>query len=346
MRHRSARHNTRSAPGPRVTMTVKMRMNSLLWYSMGIAAGLLALVWSADRFVEGASAIAKRAGLTPMLIGLTIVSLGTSAPEVLISVMSALAGSGELAVGNALGSNIANIGLVLGVTLMVSPITLGRETTLIDLPLLLLVVVLTWVLLSDLELSRSDSLILVGALGLFFIRIAQHAKTPDINSEVTHIREMPLSTAWLSFLGGVLLLIASSRLLVWAASHIAMALGVSELVIGLTIVAVGTSLPELAASLVSALKGHADMAVGAIVGSNMFNILLVLAIPGFWGNLPLQEAVLSRDLLAVFLTTLTLALAAFWRWNGVSGTGTLSRPAGAVLLTLYVAYYGWLFLLP
>ena len=154
-----------------------------------------------------------------------------------------------------------------------------------------------------------------------------------------------MSTAWLSFLGGLLLLIASSRLLVWAASNIALSLGVSELVIGLTIVAVGTSLPELAASVTSALKGQADMAVGAIVGSNMFNMLLVLAIPGFWGSLPIQEAVVSRDLLAVFLTTLTLALAAFWRWNGASGSGTLSRPAGATLLTLYVAYYGWLFLL-
>ena len=145
---------------------------------MGIAGGLIALVWSADRFVEGASAIAKRAGLTPMLIGLTIVSLGTSAPEVLISVMSALAESGELAVGNALGSNIANIGLVLGVTLIVSPITLSRDTTLIDLPLLILVVILTGALLYDLELSPTDSLILLGALGLFFIRIAQHAKNP------------------------------------------------------------------------------------------------------------------------------------------------------------------------
>ncbi|MEK9995416.1 MAG: sodium:calcium antiporter, partial [Halieaceae bacterium] len=144
-----------------------MRMIRLLWYSMGIVGGLIALVWSADRFVEGASAIAKRAGLTPMLIGLTIVSLGTSAPEVLISVMSALADSGELAVGNALGSNIANIGLVLGVTLIVSPITLSRDTTLIDLPLLIVVVILTGVLLYDLELSRTDSLILVGALGLF-----------------------------------------------------------------------------------------------------------------------------------------------------------------------------------
>ncbi len=281
----------------------------MLWYSTVIAVGLVALVWSADRFVDGASAIAKRAGLTPMLIGLTIVSVGTSAPEILISIMSALADSGELAVGNALGSNIANVGLVLGVTLLFSSIRLGRDTIWIDLPLLVLVVLVTWFLLYDLELSRSDSFVLLGMLALFFVRVGQHARQTDDGIEAREIPTLTLPLAWLSFIGGLILLIASSRLLVWAATHIATALGVSELVIGLTIVAVGTSLPELAASVMSALKGHADMAVGAIVGSNMFNILLVLAIPGLWDSLSLQSAVVSRDMVAVFLTTLVLALA-------------------------------------
>ena len=144
----------------------------MLWYSAVIAVGLVALVWSADRFVNGASAIAKRAGLTPMLIGLTIVSVGTSAPEILISIMSALSGSGELAVGNALGSNIANVGLVLGITLLFSSITLGRDTTWVDLPLLMLAVLVTWFLLYDLELSRSNSFVLLGMLALFFFRVA------------------------------------------------------------------------------------------------------------------------------------------------------------------------------
>ena len=318
----------------------------MLWYSTVIAVGLLALVWSADRFVDGASAIAKRAGLTPMLIGLTIVSVGTSAPEILISIMSALAGSGELAVGNALGSNIANVGLVLGVTLLFSSITLRRDTTWIDLPMLMVVVLVTWYLLYDLELSRSNSFILLGMLALFFFRVAQHARQSSDDSEAHEIPTLTVLQAWLSFIGGLVLLIASSRILVWAASNIATALGVSELVIGLTIVAVGTSLPELAASVTSALKGHADMAVGAVVGSNMFNILLVLAIPGLWGNLFLQTAVVSRDMVAVFLTTLVLALAALWRWNGGSGSGTLGRGTGALLLSLYIAYYGWLFLAP
>ena len=281
-----------------------------------------------------------------MLIGLTIVSVGTSAPEILISIMSALAGSGELAVGNALGSNIANVGLVLGITLLFSSITLRRDTTWIDLPLLMLVVLIVWFLLYDLELSRSDSFVLLGMLALFFVRVAQHAPHSNDDIEEREIPTLTLPLAWLSFLGGLALLIASSRILVWAASHIATALGVSELVIGLTIVAVGTSLPELAASVISALKGHADMAVGAIVGSNMFNILLVLAIPSLWGSLSLQTAVISRDMVAVFLTTLVLALGALWRWNGETESGTLGRGTGLLLLSLYIAYYGWLFLAP
>lgn len=318
----------------------------MLWYSAVIAAGLVALVWSADRFVEGASAIARRVGLSPMVIGLTIVSLGTSAPEILISVMSALAGSGELAVGNALGSNIANIGLVLGTTLVVGTIALNRDTVFIDLPILIGAVLLTWFLLSDLTLSLANSLVLLGALGLFFIRIFQHTRASSERSEEPEIPDLSAIHAWASFVGGLLLLIAASRVLVWAASQIATMLGVSELVIGLTIVAVGTSLPELAASVASALKGHADMAVGAIVGSNMFNILLVLAIPGLWGSLPLQSDVITRDMGAVFITSLVLALAALGRWNGDQQASRLGWGTGAVLLMLYAGYYVWLFATP
>ena len=314
----------------------------LLGYGAVIAAGLAILIWSADRFVDGASAIAQRAGLTPMLIGLTVISVGTSAPEILISIMSVLAGSGELAVGNALGSNIANVGLVLGVTLLIAPISIRRGTTFIDLPLLLASVLLTAWLLWDLELSRTDSMWLLCSLSLFFVRIAQLAKDPAVGDSAPAIPDLSTARAWLSFAGGLLLLIASSRLLVWAATKIALALGVSELIIGLTIVAVGTSLPELAASVMSAMKGQADMAIGAVVGSNMFNILLVLAIPGLWGNLALAPEVLSRDLVTVFLTTLLLALAALWGWNQSKGFGELKRSAGLVLLITYVGYYFWL----
>ena len=315
----------------------------MLLYSAVIAAGLVVLVWSADRFVDGASAIADRAGLSPMLIGLTIVSVGTSAPEILISIMSALANSGELAVGNALGSNIANIGLVLGATLVITDIGLRQSTIFIDLPLLVIVVLITWGLLSDYQLSLGDSLILLALLVLFFLRIFRQARIADSNGQTQDIPAMGMARAWASFLGGLLLLIGSSRVLVWSASNIALSLGVSELVIGLTIVAVGTSLPELAASIASALKGQADMAIGAIVGSNMFNILLVLAIPGLWGDLSLPSAVVGRDMVAVFLTSFVLALAAAWRWNAKQQISNLSKSSGAVLLILYIAYYSVLF---
>lgn len=315
----------------------------MLLYSAVIAAGLVVLVWSADRFVDGASAIADRAGLSPMLIGLTIVSVGTSAPEILISVMSALANSGELAVGNALGSNIANIGLVLGATLVITDIGLRRSTVFTDLPLLVIVVLITWGLLGDYQLSLGDSLILLTLLVLFFLRIFRQARIADSNGQTQDIPAMGMARAWTSFLGGLLLLIGSSRVLVWSASNIALSLGVSELVIGLTIVAVGTSLPELAASIASALKGQADMAIGAIVGSNMFNILLVLAIPGLWGDLNLPSAVVGRDMVAVFLTSFVLALAAAWRWNAKQQVSNLSKSPGAVLLILYIAYYSVLF---
>ena len=315
----------------------------VLGYLAVIAAGLASLIWSADRFVDGAAAIAQRAGLTPMLIGLTVVSVGTSAPEILISIMAAMAGSGELAVGNALGSNIANVGLVLGVTLLIAPLATRRGTTFIDLPLLIASVLFTAWLIWDLELSRRDSFYLLCALSLFFLRIAQHVKDPTGDTTTPAIPTLTAAQAWLSFAGGLILLIASSRILVWSATEIAVALGVSELIIGLTIVAVGTSLPELAASVMSAIKGHADMAIGAVVGSNMFNILLVLAIPGLWGNLILAPEVLFRDLATVFLTTLLLALAALWGWNRAKGAGELRRGTGLALLACYAGYYFWLF---
>ena len=339
-------HDTRSAGGRLARIMEEIRTEIVLWFSVVIVIGLVALVWSADKFVEGASAIAERAGLTPMMIGLTIVSVGTSAPEILISVMSALSGSGELAVGNALGSNIANVGLVLGITLLVTSISLNKSTTFVDLPLLVLVVIVTGALLFDLALSRGDSLVLLGVLGLFFLHIIHNGQVSLSESEAAPIPTLSPFAAWLTFLGGLGLLIASSRALVWAASQVASALGVSELLIGLTIVAVGTSLPELAASVMSAIKGRADMAIGAIIGSNMFNLLLVLAIPGFWGTLHLQAEVLHRDLVAVFVTTLVLALAALSGWNREAGVSTLTRYTGVVLLALYVAYYLWLFATP
>lgn len=311
-----------------------------------IGLGLVGLVWSADRFVDGAAAIARRMGMAPLLIGMTIVSVGTSAPEILVSLMSSMAGSGELAVGNAFGSNIANIGLVLGVTLLISPIVVGRITAIIDLPLLLATVLACFGLLYDRELSPLDAGILLAGLGIFVTRMLHHARHPDINDEAPEIPEYPLGRAWLVFLAGLLLLIVSSRALVWASINVATSLGVSELMIGLTIVAVGTSLPELAASAVSAMRGHADIAIGAVIGSNMFNLLVVLPIPGLFGTLALEDAAITRDLPTVLLTTLALVIATRLGWSNETQRARLGRLPGGIFLGIYVLYYVWLFASP
>ena len=308
-----------------------------------IVVGLLALVWSADQFVEGAAAIAGSVGMPPLLIGMTIVSVGTSAPEILVSLMAAIAGSGELAVGNALGSNIANIGLVLGITLLISPILVGRTTAFVDLPILIGVIILCGVSLADAVLSIVDASLLMGALVLYLLRIGSHLRRPDPNDTPPELPSMPLARALGAFLIGLVILIASSRALVWASVNVAQGFGVSELLIGLTIVAFGTSLPELAASVVSALRGHADIAIGAVVGSNMFNLLIVLALPGFFDTLQLSIADIQRDLGAVMISTVILTLLIWIGWRGADNKARLGRSAGGVFLALYVFYYLWLF---
>jgi cation:H+ antiporter len=308
-----------------------------------IVVGLVALVWSADQFVEGAAAIAGSVGMPPLLIGMTIVSVGTSAPEILVSLMAAIAGSGELAVGNALGSNIANIGLVLGITLLISPILVGRTTAFIDLPILIGVIILCGVSLADAVLSIVDASLLMGALVLYLLRIGSHLRRPDPNDTPPELPTMPLARALGAFLIGLVILIASSRALVWASVNVAQGFGVSELLIGLTIVAFGTSLPELAASVVSAIRGHADIAIGAVVGSNMFNLLIVLALPGFFETLQLSIADIQRDLGAVMISTVILTSLIWIGWRGADNKARLGRSAGGVFLALYVFYYLWLF---
>lgn len=308
-----------------------------------IAIGLIALVWSADRFIDGAAAIARRAGMSPLLIGMTIVSVGTSAPEILVSFMSALAGSGALAVGNAFGSNIANIGLVLGTTLLISPMVIGRTTAFTDLPLLLTTIALCGFLLHDGVLSFADAVLLLLGLVLFLLRMLHHARKPDIGDAPPDIPDMTIGRAWLIFIIGLTVLIISSRTLVYGAVNVAHALGVSELVIGLTIVAVGTSLPEMAAAVVSAARGHADIAIGAVVGSNMFNLLVVLSLPGLFSDLNVGIEDIYRDLGTVLFTTATLAVFVWVAWNPQYKHAKLGRFAGVVFLAIYVLYYVWLF---
>ena len=313
-----------------------------------IVAGLIGLVWSSDKFVDGAAAIARWAGLSTLLIGLTIVSLGTSAPEIVISIIASLSGSGELAVGNALGSNIANTGLVLGVTLIIKSMAVETSAIRRELPQMMGATLLAGALLADGELSLLDGTVLLSALILFLFLLSKRG--PGKETTAVEAGAASAGLAWLKFLGGLVLLVISSRVLVIGAVNVATALGVSELIVGLTIVAIGTSLPELAASVVSAVKGHADMAIGAILGSNIFNLLIVLPIPGLLGPLPLDASVYYRDWL---YTAFTASLLALFMWQAQrsasrhqKASGELSRFAGVVLLGTYITYLGILITAP
>ncbi|WP_372741753.1 calcium/sodium antiporter [Neptunomonas sp.] len=304
---------------------------------LSIIAGLIILVWSADRFVIGAAATAKNSGMSPMLIGLTIVAFGTSAPEILVSIMASISDSGSLAVGNALGSNIANIGLVLGITALIAPLPVKSAVLRKEIPLLLGITLLAGAVLINLNISLIDAILLfcslIGCLVLF-ARFQKNSSPDDqLNDEAEEIPEMstPKALFWL-FLG-LTLLIISSRILVWGAVDIATQLGISELVIGLTIVAIGTSLPELAASVASALKKHHDIALGNIVGSNIFNLAAVMAIPGFVNPVTLDAIAFNRDYLVML--GMTVALIVFCL---LQRPASISRLEGGILTASYAAY--------
>ncbi|MCO6411345.1 MAG: calcium/sodium antiporter [Thiogranum sp.] len=313
--------------------------------AIAILAGFVLLVWSADRFVEGAAATASHAGMPSLLIGMVIVGFGTSAPEMVVSAMAALDGSPALALGNALGSNIVNTGLILGVTALLVPIVVHSKIVRRELPLLLLIGLLTGALLLDNALTRVESLLLLaGFFGLIGWTIAaalrnrEDVLAADMDKELA-ARPMPLRRAIFWLAAGLLLLIVSSRILVWGAVTIAHALGVSDLIIGLTIVALGTSLPELAASVIAARKGEHDIAIGNVVGSNMFNLLAVVGIAGMIAPMEsMPTAVLLRDWPVMMVMTVGLFLMAF----GFRGEGRINRLEGMLLLLAYIAYNVWL----
>ncbi len=317
--------------------------------SAGLAAaailgGFAGLVWSADRFVAGAAAIARSFGVAPLVIGLTIVSFGTSAPEVMVSLSAAIKDAGQLAVGNAIGSNIANIALVLGVTLLVSAIPVQKHLLRHELPVLLLVTAAAGIFLHDHALARWEAALFLLALVpvVFFLVKSKRAElTPgEVAEETEEIPEISRVAAPLWFIAGLVILIISADILVWGAKTTATHFGVSQLIIGLTVIAIGTSLPELAASVMSALKGHHDIAVGNIVGSNIFNLMAVMAIPGVMQPLLLDDKVFARDYLAMLGVTMLLALAVAAKLHSAKEVEQvrLGKLIGVVLLTLYMAY--------
>ncbi len=311
-----------------------------------IIAGFAILVWGAERFVTGAAALARNLGVSPMLIGLTIVGFGTSAPEILVSGMAAWQGNPGLAVGNALGSNIANIGLILGITALIAPLTVRSDTLRREYPLLLAVSLVTLLLMQDGMLDLVDSLILLaGLVALIWamVRLGRQGGASDpLETEMEAELPQPMATgrAMLLFVTGLALLLVSSRVLVWGAVNVATALGVSDLVIGLTIVALGTSLPELAASVMSVLKQEHDIAIGNVIGSNMYNLLAVLPVPGLLAPVTLAPEVLSRDLPVMIGFTLALFVMGY----GFGGQGRINRWEGLLLATAFVGYQAVLFI--
>ncbi len=308
---------------------------------LSLIVGFVALMWSADHFVNSSAATARHFGMSPMLIGLTIVAIGTSAPEILVSLMAAISGFGDLAVGNALGSNIANIGMVLGITLLIAPIRINPRLVKKELPLLAGISIVTGAVLFDNRISFIDGALMVAGLIAAMMLIHYWQKQPEDEAFTTigeeseeDLPEMKQSKATLILIGSLLLLLGSSRLLVWAATTIAQGFGVSELTIGLTVVAVGTSLPELAASVASALKKHPDMALGNIIGSNMFNLLAVMAVPGLVNPSTISASAFTRDYpVMCALTLLLMALTLFGK-----APRKLGRISGLILCAAYIAY--------
>ncbi|MDF2180354.1 calcium/sodium antiporter [Aliiglaciecola sp. CAU 1673] len=315
----------------------------MLLSALAILGGFALLIWSADRFVDGAAATAKHAGLPPLLIGMVIVGFGTSAPEMVVSAMAAMDDNPDLALGNALGSNIVNIGLILGVTALIAPMAVHSNIIRKELPILLGISLFAGFLFWDGSITSMDAGLLLGGFFLIVgwsifsgLKNKGDAFETEMQAEL-QAHAMPLKTALLWLVVGLVLLVASSRLLVWGAVEIASALGVSDLIIGLTIVALGTSLPELASSIVAARKGEHDIAIGNIVGSNMFNLLAVVGIAGAIAPMPsLAAEVISRDYLVMLGLTIILLVMALGK------PGRINRVEGASLVGAYAAYTGYL----
>lgn len=312
---------------------------------LAILGGLVLLVWSADRFIDGAAIVAKHAGMPPLLIGMIIVGFGTSAPEMVVSAMAAMDGNPDLALGNAVGSNIANTGLILGLTALVAPIVVHSKIVRKELPLLLAIGLFAGWLLWDGALTRVESLLLLaGFFGLIGWTIISALRSRDDTladnfSTELDAQTMSIGRAIFWLVAGLTLLIVSSRILVWGAVSIAEALGVSNLIIGLTIVALGTSLPELAASLIAARKGEHDIAIGNVIGSNMFNLLAVIGIAGVISPM---EAVPADILVRDWPTMMGLTLILFFMAYGFRKPGYINRGEGLLLLLAFIAYNGYL----
>lgn len=299
---------------------------------LAILGGIAMLVWGADRFVEGAASTARRMNISALMIGLTIISLGTSAPEILVAVEAAMKGETGLAIGNAVGSNITNITLILGVTALIIPLAVTQRVKHVELPILFVITGLAIFLLSDYSLSRTDGIILlVGMLLLtcWMIYFAKQGHEDEVDTDGIH-EEWSTGTSvfWLAL--GLAVLLAGSKLVVWGAVEVAVFFEIDKVVIGLTIIAIGTSLPELAASVTGALKGEHDIAIGNVVGSNMYNLLIVLGSAAVISPGGIDQQIFMRDVLIMGGLTLLLLVFAIKKQVG--------RFSGMALLAAFVGY--------
>ncbi|MFP4132210.1 calcium/sodium antiporter [Thiohalospira sp.] len=317
---------------------------------VGVLVGFVILVRAADRFIEGAAGLARNLGVSPLVVGLTIVGFGTSAPEMLVSGLAAWEGNSGIAIGNALGSNITNLALVLGVTALLIPMRVGSAILRREFPVMLLVMVAALLLLVDDRLSSLDGGLLLAGMVAYVGWLAWLARSDSSSTDpmvATLTEEIPdaLSTgrALVWTLVGLVLLLGSARLIVWGAATAAASLGISDLVIGLTVVAIGTSLPELAAALSSARKREFEMALGNVIGSNIFNLLGVLGLPGVIHATAVPAGVLERDFpVMLLLTALVFAFAL-----GRGGCdGHINRREGGILVAVYLGWLTWLLLSP
>ena len=320
-------------------------MSELYLPILALIAGLIGLVWSADKFVNGSVGVAKSFGISSLVIGLTVVSIGTSAPEIIVSINAALKDSGGLAVGNAIGSNLANIGLVLGITTLIAPIPVKKYLLKEESPILLIITALAGFCLYDSQLNRFESITLGILVVPILIYMVKSKKTHnDQTNDVVQneIKDINIKISATCLFAGLLGLLVGSEVTVWGAKSIASYFNVSDLIIGLTVIAIGTSLPELAASVVSAVRGHHDIALGNIFGSNLFNILLVMTTAGVISPITLPESVFFRDYAALAgMTSLMIGIVfiSLFRTKRQKQGAYISRIFGVLLLTAYFSYY-------
>lgn len=303
--------------------------------------GFCLLAWSADRFVHASSDIARQFGISPLIIGVTIVALGTSAPEIFVSLSAAWQGNSGLAIGNVIGSNIANVGLVVGVTAIMAPMQVQSRILKREYPVLALIMLFAWVLVMDNYLGRLDGLLLLIALCLLILWLTWLAKKGDDEVLASEFEEslsdvMPMKLAYIWFVVGLVLLVVGAKTIVYGSVEIAQYFGVSDLIIGLTIVAIGTSLPEVATSIMATRKQEYDIAIGNVIGSNMFNLLAVLPFPGLISPTELMPGVLSRDI-PVMITISVVLLLVSYGWRG--RPGRITRGEGVLLIAIYIAYF-------